>query len=334
MVRLIKKIIGGENSMLQLVDENDILHYEDKLPDVLNYNPIPIPISHFNLSSQEKFIKSIVQKCLRPNRIYKITHRGVLEIVDKMLQFQKSDNIKLISYDVLVLSLIIALKPISSITYQGTIEVVRRVVSPVVLEHLPITSAILTAVGIAFRANLNAGVPELSFQFFLTVLKTVGSFRAAELVRSRYFIDCTDYVKELPQANINELTRGETLPELDSSSSKSLISYTRENPTRHDTFVSTSPNQQLHYQEEVKIETLDGEIRRVKTLKGEKICYMPDRDPKTKNLANYIPLEQRTKTLADVKNLDSTLDRESAGDITNSIIEENSIIKIIKCGIF
>lgn len=68
---------------MELVDENDILHYENKLPDVLNYNPIPI--AHLNLSSKERFIKSIIKKCLKPGHIYKITHRGMLTILDKML---------------------------------------------------------------------------------------------------------------------------------------------------------------------------------------------------------------------------------------------------------
>ena len=156
----------------------------------------------------------------------------------------------------------------------------KKVVSPFVIEYLPLSSAILTAVGLAFQANLNAGLYELSLSFVFMLVKSTGAFRAAELLRSKYLIDCTDYVKHLTQANLKELPRVETLPELNSSSSsssKNLIYYTREEPTRHDAFVSTSPNQQLHYQEEIKIETLDGEIRRVNRLKGKTIEYMKDR---------------------------------------------------------
>jgi hypothetical protein len=316
-----------------LVDENEILHYEDKLPAVLDYNPISI--SHINLTSKKKFIKSIIKKCLKPGHFYKINHRGVLEILDKMLQFKKSDDLKIISYDVLVLALIIALKPLSTISYQGTAEVLKKVLSPFALEHLPLVSAILAAGRFAFQVNLNAGLYESSFSLVLMLLQSTSAFKAAEIVRSKYFIDCTDYVKQLPQANLKEkeLPRVETFPELDSSSSsssKDLISYTREEPTRHDAFVSTSPNQQLHYREEIEIETVDGRIRRVNKLKGKTIEYVKDREPAKLIEPAYIPLDQRTKTLDDVKSLDSTLDRESAGEITKTIMEEQLKASLIR----
>jgi hypothetical protein len=329
MFRLIKKMRGGQ-SALELVDENDILHYEDELPDVLNYNPISVssPI----LSSKQRFIKSIIKKCLKPGHIYKINHRGVLEILDKMIHFKKSDAVKIISYDVLVLSLIIALTPISRITYQGTGEIIKRIGTPFALEHLPLISAILTSVGFASRISLNAGFYELTLNLVFILIKSTGTFRMAELVRSKYFIDCTDYVKELPQANLKELPSAEISPELDSSSSSSSkISYTKEEPTRHDAFVSTSPNQQLHYREETKVETLDGQIRRVNQLKGKTIDYVEDRKPTELLEPSYIPLDQRTRTLADdVKSLDSTMDRESTGEITKNILEEQIKASLIR----
>ena len=45
---------------------------------------------------------------------------------------------------------------------------------------------------------------------------------------------------------------------------------------------------------------------------------MKDRQPVKLIKSVYIPLE----TLTDVKSLDSTLDRESAGEITKTILEE------------
>jgi hypothetical protein len=333
ILNLVKAIRGGNssNSIIDLVDENDILHYEEPIPDVLEYNPISI--SHLNLTSKQKFIKSIIKKCLKPGLIYKITHRGVLEILDKMMHFKKSDQIKIISYDVLVLSLILASKPLSQVTYQGTAEIFKKIVSPFALEHFPTISAVLTAASLAFQANLNAGFYGFSLNIGFMLVKAIGAHRAAELLRSHYFIDCTDYVKQLPQANPKELPYAKTLTELDSSSSsssKNRISYTREEPTRHDAFVSTSPHQQLHYQEEIKIETLDGEIRRVNTLKGPTIQNMRNRQPEKLIQSDYIPLNERTRTLDDVKSLDSTLDRQSAGEITKTILEEQIKASLIR----
>lgn len=78
------------------------------------------------------------------------------------------------------------------------------------------------------------------------------------------------------------MPHGEALPELDSSySSSSKISYTRDYPTRDETFVSTSPNSELHYQEDVQkfeIETLDGKVKQIQKLNGEKIIeWVKDR---------------------------------------------------------
>lgn len=325
-VRLIQKIRGGEisnsNSIMELVDENDVLRYENQLPTGLDYNPVSL--IRFDLTSRERFVKSIIKKCLKPGHIYKVTHRGVLEILEKMLDFKKSDDVRMISYDVLVLGLVIVSKPASQIIYQGTTEAIKKVVGPYAVHNLPIISAFLTAITMGFQLNLtlNAGLAQASIRVGYLLLKVWIGHEAAELLRSRLLIDCTDYFKALPQADLKEFPRIETSPELDSSSSENSISYTREEPSRHETFVSTTPNQELHYQEEVKIETLDGQIRRVNKVKGKTIEYVRDRGPVKSIKSSYIPLAQRTRTLADVKTLDSTIDRESAQKITKVILQE------------
>ena len=50
--KLINRIRAGAN----LVDENDILHYEDDLNDLINYHPIAV--SHFKLTARQKMIKA------------------------------------------------------------------------------------------------------------------------------------------------------------------------------------------------------------------------------------------------------------------------------------
>lgn len=66
------------------------------------------------------------------------------------------------------------------------------------------------------------------------LVKSVEMFTLTEFLRSTDFIDCEDYVDELPQTNLKEF------PESESSGSK--ISYTKDSPSRHDGFVSTLPN--------------------------------------------------------------------------------------------
>jgi hypothetical protein len=62
--------------------------------------------------------------------------------------------------------------------------------------------------------------------------------------------------------------------------------------------------------QQFQIETLDGKVKQTRTLNGEKrVTWVKDRENKILK-PKYIPLEHRTRILADVKKLDSTLDQE------------------------
>jgi len=271
---------------------------------------------------------------LKPGHIYKISDRGTLQIIDKMINFKKKNIIKIISYDVFVLALYISSKPVSMIGYQGLANILDKLAVPVLVENLPLIAAILMAVKLAFQADLNLSLTALVGRFLLMILKSAGIFSSVEFLRSTYFahfIDCSDYVVELRQTEIKELPHAD----LDSSySSSSKISYIREYPTRHDTFVSTSPNSELHYQEDVQkfqIETLDGTIKQTQKVNGERsINWVKNREPKNLNSNKYVPLQTRTRTLDDVKKLDSTVDRESASEIIKTINEEQVTAALIR----
>lgn len=335
VVSLIKNVRGGQ----QIIDPNEILHYETEIEkeiEKINYHPIAI--SHFKLKARQKIVKSIVKKCLKPGHLYKITDRGTLQIIDKMMDFKRRDIIRIISYEVFVLALTIGSKPRSIIGYQGLANILDKLAVPVLVENFPLIAAILMAVKLAFQADLNLSFTALVGRFLLMILKSTGVFSSVEFLRSTYYahlIDCSDYVVELPQTDIKELPHADTLPELDSSSSSSSkISYTRDHPNRHDTFVSTSPNSDLHYQEDVQkfqIKTLDGSLKQTKRLNGETtIEWVKNRESNQCRNPKYIPLEGRTRTLADVKNLDSTVDRESASEIIKTITEEQVTAALIR----
>lgn len=264
--------------------------------------------------------------------MYKITNRGILEIIDKIMGFKKKDAVKIISYDAFVLALIIGSKPASTIMFKGTTEIVKKISSPFLIENSPIIAAMLTTAGLAFRMDLNGRLVDLGINIILILAKSAGVFSSTEFLRSNYFINCAEYVRELPQKDLKELPYVETFPEGDSSGSK--ISYTRESLSRHDGFVSTSSNQQLHYQEDVEnlsIETLDGKMKQTQKLSGEKnFEWLRNRATKKSVKSNYIPLDHRTRTLADVRELDSTIDRESVNAITKSVQEEQIKARLIR----
>lgn len=195
VVGLIKKLLGGtySESLMELIDETEILHYEDELDD---YHPISI------LTGRQRFIKSIIKRCLKPGRIYKVTDHGMLEIIDKMMDFKKKDIVKIISYDVFVLALIISSKPVSRIAYKGIADVLKKTATPFLIENSPLIAAILTAAGLAFQVDLNLRFSVLGFRFLFMLIKSAGVFSSVKFLRSQYLIDCTDYVKELAQTDI------------------------------------------------------------------------------------------------------------------------------------
>jgi hypothetical protein len=245
-----------------------------------------------------------------------------------MVDFNKKNLVKVISYDVFVLALVVSAKPVSTIAYKGVANFLPNIASPFLVLNAPIIAAVATAATLAFRIDLNVNLSTLGFKFLFMLLKSSGVFRSAEMVRSQLLIDCTDYVHELPQIDRKSLPSVE--PELDPpSSSDSKISYTREYPIRQDTFVSTAPNSELHYQEDFQIKTLDGKFKKTQKLNGDKSFeWCPDRKPK--NLKpKYIPLESRTKTLADLEKLDTTFDRKSASKIVETIQKEQITASIL-----
>ena len=310
--------------------EDDILHYE---VEVDNNGKSYIPTLPYNLNAQELLVKAIIKKCLQPNHYYRITNRGLLEIIEKMMQFGKNDSVRIISYDVLILALRAVTKPMSIILYEGTSRAVEKLGYSTVVKYSPLIASLLIGIASGVGVNLALQGSNLWVSFLSAIPGWAGSFRIAEYTRNVLAIDCSDYVEKLPVRESKSLPYGEPLEQEICDNSK--ISVSPSKPTRHETFISTAPGQDLYYEEkrEIEVETLEGVYKESRKVNGEKIViWKSNRQPKKHIVteSEYIRLKDRTRTLADVRDLDSTVDRESADRIRERIQKEQIQYKIIE----
>ena len=216
----------------------------------------------------------------------------------------------------------------SPLIYEGTSRIVEKLGYSVMIKHAPLLLSILFGIGAGFGINLallnNGGFTNLTrllLAYLSVILGWVGSFRVAEYSLNLLAIDCSDYFEELPVRESKSLPYGEPLEEI---TDNSKISVTPSKPTRHETFVSTAPGETLYYEErkKIEVETLDGVVKKSRKLNGEKVVTWKSNSPPKKHQVTqntYIPLADRTATLADVKDLDSTIDRESVYKIREQI---------------
>ena len=174
------------------------------------------------------------------------------------------------------------------------------------------------------------------FKIWTRVLSIGFSTYESTIFLRNYFVpDCSDYVEELSAIEKNTLTcensteiatlapLNEQPDSLECTNKKSFIHYTREKPTQHEIFVSTSPELEFCYEED--IQTLGGTVK-----DGQKVNeWIPDR--KTEPIKrDSIPLKDRTKTLNDIRRLDSTADRETVLKIIRSYKQDQTTEKYVQ----
>lgn len=71
-----------------------------------------------------------MKKCLKPNRFYKISNKGLIEVIDQMVKFRKRDSIRIRPYYILILALVTYVKPmIPPIIYEGTRKLLQKLAS-------------------------------------------------------------------------------------------------------------------------------------------------------------------------------------------------------------
>lgn len=326
----LKKKVRNVINELRGGSQLEILNFEKDLEkELLNNNNYPfLPRAFFDLTTHERFLKDIIKQCLKPNRIYRITDHGIIKILHNMIDYDKRDLVKIISYDAFVLALVVSAKSFNSLVkYDGTANIIAKFLPSVLISNLPLLSSGFLGVIAALRYNGPWTLNALTFLLGKLILGVTGSYYTTDMIRSQIPIDCQNYVQEVRQIAIESSS---SLSIESSSSSESTLSYIREEPMKNDIFVSTTKEGQLHYQEDFEIETLDGKFKQVPRVSGERsLEWRRNRGEVVIDQSKYIPLETRTSTLADIVRSDSTEDRMSASQIINTIQKEQIITTII-----
>lgn len=332
----INRFRGGSSEIMYYETEEyglaNITKDQQGFPDLLRRYT---PISPY-LSKNNRYVKSIIKKCLKPNSYFKITDQKLIGIIQEMIPFSRREKVRVISYDLFVLAIVQTFSnvPIQSAKYEGLGKALRSLVND---WGVPII-AVAGGVAGAFGIPLNGGV----FQFIAGGLGAgVTNYGAAETI-SRLTIQCPQYVTELPEAVVPPLLPNgdwacDPLPSINGTDLKVSLFVTNK-PTKMDLFVSTSPDPRhyLHQQvvKDLNIETLDGYVKYYRQINGEHRldwCRNITKNlPVDKVKSHFIPLDTRTRTIADVLKLDDTYTKGAARDIIDSIKKEDIIQRVIE----
>ena len=148
-------------------------------------------------------------------------------------------------------------------------------------------------------------------------------------------IDCSNYFLGVPTKETESLSLPYKEPLEQENTNNSRISLTLTKSTRNDTYVSTAPNQQLHSEkhEEVEVETLDGIFQQRRKGNSEKpVNWSTNRQSKKPKLSKskYIPLDQRIRTLSDIQDLDTTINREFENKVQEWIQDIQIQFKVVE----
>lgn len=302
LIRVIQKIRSGS-------EFNGVVSYEEEsnINDFMVYSLIKKP----DLTNREEFVKDILRKCFSARRYYKITNPTLLSIINKMVDF-KNEKTKIISYDAFAIALIIFLDPTTSLMYNQF----QTLVPSVIMQRLPLYSGLFLGIS---SGILVGGSSSILNGLITLIINYSATYRMTSLLRTSALIDCTNYRKELPVTQQRYL---------EGTEAENQISYVREAPEKNDIFVSTSPNSDLHYQKDFEVDTMDGRFKQCQNLNGDKsIEWLPNRKENSPT-SNYIPLKSRTKTLDDLRQLDSSINRESASKSIKAA-QQQQLISII-----
>lgn len=241
---------------------------------------------------------------------------------------------RIVSYDVFVLALVVAIKRFAPILHGGLVKL--NPIPPVVIPNLPLILGVLIGFGFGVNLHVNLLSWTLVNQIAQLFTTTTISYNVAENFRSQFYVNYQNFVQEFSRTYINYLEGSD--PE---KTSTALVPYTRQVPFNKDVFVSTSPGLTLYYQEDLdqqtskfSVTTLEGYYRKTKNLSGDTTIQWFSNRKKRNLKPSYIPLKSRTKTLADIINSDSKSERNSAPRIITSLqnkqIRENLILEFLE----
>lgn len=275
-----------------------------------------------------------------------------------MLRYKAAEKLRVITFDVFVLGMVVSRKSgnrIANLT--GISDFIDKWITEKFIEYGPLyISVILGAVfaitspgGLSF-INISKGLIKIFFGTNTVVL-------SAEKIRSSLFTDCIDHVREV---KVRRKPKNDILASIGDNDAASQITlydnkfaiqqqeqlspkigdstcehYTRELPDKTKMFLETSPVskdgfcyqndfEEMPSTSQFNIDTLNGRLRSRRQVNGNWKLEWESMQNKKKSIeqSKYIPLDKRTKTLNDLKELDSTNNRESANRIIKAIQAE------------
>ena len=327
---IIKKKYNCLLTKLSRFNRGGALHYEQDLQDK-GYLSLRLTVHLFSallrqeLNSRENLTKNILQKCLEQGNYYKVTSPILAAVIVKSMDFKKTDSTRIISYDSAIFALWHSFKIAAPALFKGFDKLAANTGMQFLLKESPTIAAIMAGIRLGFQLKLSLftnGITPFLYYLLNIFVQWRITFKTAVLLRGSFFIDCSDYFEIVPSYQIPQSAKAlNGLPD-------SQISVVPSKPNRHQIFVSTAPGTNLYYEstKPLSISTLDGIIKEGQNLKGDRVIYWKNLGKK--NLlteSKFLPLSERTRTLADLKNMDFSNALESTEKI-RTYLERSQVI--------
>jgi len=225
-----------------------------------------------------------IDNCIEPDSVYEVVDPALEIVIKQMLKLRPEAGPVIISVPVLILSYIVSRQPIKQITILGVSVFVDQ------MKDLSIKTAIGIVSGSIFFI-IPVGVVSLTS----AVLAGAIALNVAQGITN---IECNNLVSKVPMEQVSE---GKTVGFLERPPEKNSRVFIKENE-----------NTELYYP---RIDESSSEYKQVKVKNSNLRGVEPELQTQiNRNYEKeYVPLKERTKRLADLKNHDSTANREEAG---------------------
>jgi hypothetical protein len=317
-IRLVKTLRGGSDGTCSTEPSFE----EPNSLNLIDISLVPFPVG--KLSQNDLYIKQIIRKCIKQNQVYRITNPMLVKLVNSMVAFQSRENVRSISQELFSLALVVAMSnPTKYLMFDGL--ALKQRFSSYLLSYSPMIASIGIGILFGIFTPLN-GIGGVLRAYLTRVSSTAFiAYMATSNLRSYFFIDCENYVQQLPIAEITRIAPSVIGPDLNVNN---LITtkepYVRVTPSKQDIFITTN-QKDFNYQHD--FETLDGVWKKQRTVDGQSFIGY-SRHKNSNGLlpsSHYEKLKTRTKTWCDLIKYDSTDSRNSARKIIKAVSKERFI---------
>jgi hypothetical protein len=229
---------------------------------------------------------TFIDECIEPDSIYELVDRPLEIVLKQMLNLPEEAGPVVISVPLLILSYIVSRQPIKQISILGVSFFVDKFENLAVKAGVGIISGsifFITPVGLV---SLTSGL--LAGTIIFNVAQGISSF------------ECNNLVSKVTMERVSQEKIIGFLETLSEKTPKVFIKGNEDSeiyiPSQNDNGSCSSEYKQ--------VEVKKSKLKLVKTESQTQIYRKCER--------NYVPLKERTKTLADLKKQDSTENREKA----------------------